>query len=231
MPNHYGTPGIAAGSQIDPNVDEAIHRLNQTELSPLEEAMFQSWSGANDVQDYGGPHNGMDFRGIYKQTGGKMFPPGILKQHADREEAIQTMMKAREAHAAADPMAALRAKLGGAPGGGFTPPVFDGGGGAVGASTGNIAGGILGGGYSSGTPAGGLGAAGGAASWMAAAPGAVGMSIDPAQPEVPPTAAPMAGAGGMSAGVGMGRSAGPMKKYPSGMRGPGGGIAGGGYTL
>lgn len=91
----------------DPAISEAVHRLNRTQLSPLEEVMFQSWANANQVEDADSHENGLDMRGIYKQTGGKVLPPGQLKQHAERATDIQTLMQAQEAHEASSPIKAM----------------------------------------------------------------------------------------------------------------------------
>lgn len=89
----------------DPAVMEAISRLKQTELDPLEEVMFQSWASANQLD--GEAADGPDFRAIYKQTGGKVLPPGELKRMSEKQSAIQTLMQAQEAHEAASPIKAL----------------------------------------------------------------------------------------------------------------------------
>lgn len=91
----------------DPEVQEAIHRLHRTELSPLEEVMFQSWAAANQVEDADSAENKLDMRAIYQKTGGKVLPPGQLKNHAERTTDIQTLMKAQEAHDATSPIKAM----------------------------------------------------------------------------------------------------------------------------
>lgn len=99
MPNTMNGP--------DPAIHDAIHRLTRTELSPLEEAMFQAWSSANQVEDGDNAENGVDLRNIYKQTGGKVLPPGQLKGHVEKAGDIQTLMKAQEAHDQASPIKAM----------------------------------------------------------------------------------------------------------------------------
>lgn len=94
-----------AGQQgPDPAIGEAIHTLNRSELSPLEETMFQAWATANQLEDTDSPENTMDFRQVYQQTGGKVMPPGELKRKAEKMSAIQTLMQAQEAHDSSSPM-------------------------------------------------------------------------------------------------------------------------------
>lgn len=91
----------------DPSVQDAIGRLNRTELSPLEETMFQAWAKANDIAKPDAPDGGIDLRQIYKQTGGQMQPPGTLKNHIEKSSAIQTIMDAQHAHNQASPIQAM----------------------------------------------------------------------------------------------------------------------------
>lgn len=88
----------------DPAVEQAIQRLSRTELTPLEEVIFQSWAQANQLDDVDNPENQTDFRAIYKETGGKVMPPGQLKNESDKESAIMTLMEAQKAHDAQSPM-------------------------------------------------------------------------------------------------------------------------------
>lgn len=87
----------------DPAVTEAIGHLTRTQLSPLEEVMFNSWAGANQLEP-DQPDNTFDYRKLYQQTGGKVFAPGELKNQTDRMSAIETLMKAQEAHEGASPV-------------------------------------------------------------------------------------------------------------------------------
>ena len=91
----------------DPAIEEAIHRLSRTELSPLEETMFQAWSTANQVEDGDSPENSLDLRKVYQQTGGKVLPPNQLKRHVEKSTDIQTLMKAQEAHDSTSPIKAM----------------------------------------------------------------------------------------------------------------------------
>lgn len=52
----------------------------QTELSPLEEALFPHWAQANGIGEdvHAHPENHYDFRGMFRQSGGLIHPPGSL---------------------------------------------------------------------------------------------------------------------------------------------------------
>lgn len=97
-----------ASNGPDPAVHEAIHGLNRTELSPLEETMFQAWASANQLDEHvDSPDSALDMRDLYKRTGGKVQPPGQLKREAEKASHIQTLMEAQEAHDASSPIKAL----------------------------------------------------------------------------------------------------------------------------
>lgn len=53
-----------------------------TQLSPLEEALFQSWARAHRVEDHNDPENRFDYRGMYKQSNGNIMQSNILQQMA-----------------------------------------------------------------------------------------------------------------------------------------------------
>jgi hypothetical protein len=87
----------------DPEVQEAIGRLHQTQLSPLEEVMFNSWASANGI-DPEKHDSQFDLRDVYKQTGGQVMPPGQLKDAAQKASDMQTLAQAQQAHENASPM-------------------------------------------------------------------------------------------------------------------------------
>ena len=88
----------------DNNLTEhAIHRLTRTQLSPLEEALFQSWAKAHNLADTDGKSDKFDYRAVYKQSGGQVMPPDNLKKMAD----IETLMKAQEEHEKESPIQKL----------------------------------------------------------------------------------------------------------------------------
>lgn len=110
MPQHY-QPGSKSGAQQgpDPAIEEAINHLTRTELSPLEEVMFNSWASANQLDDHDKPENNFDYRKLYQETGGKVFAPGELKNHTAKLGAIQTLMQAQQAHDSSSPIKQLMA--------------------------------------------------------------------------------------------------------------------------
>ena len=88
----------------DPEVEQAAARLKRTKLSPLEEVMFESWANANQLEDHDSPDDTYDYRGLYKEANGKVFPPGQLKNMTQEQADIQTMMKAHKDHEDSNPM-------------------------------------------------------------------------------------------------------------------------------
>lgn len=58
-----------------------------TQLSPLEETLFQSWARAHRIENHDDPSNSFDHRGVYKRTNGLIHPPGHLNQLADEHNA------------------------------------------------------------------------------------------------------------------------------------------------
>ncbi len=117
----------------DPAVQQAIQRLVQTELSPLEEVIFQSWMQANQLEE--SPDMPFDYRGLYQETGGKVHAPGQLGSQIAHQNAIQTMMQAQQQHDSASPIKALM-DAGGDPNvlGGGEAPMDSGMGGGMGMS-------------------------------------------------------------------------------------------------
>ena len=71
--------------------------------------MYNSWASANGLEDHDNPENPFDFRKLYQLTGGKVFAPGELKGITDRAGAIQTLMRAQEAHDSSSPIQQLMA--------------------------------------------------------------------------------------------------------------------------
>jgi len=91
----------------DPDILNAINRLKQTELSPLEEVIYNSWAQANGLEEGGEGTEGFDFRDLFMQTGGKVFPPGQLKGMAEKQAAMQMLQEAQSAHDQSSPMNAM----------------------------------------------------------------------------------------------------------------------------
>ncbi len=98
MPN----PKMKPQQGPDPAVQEAIQRLVQTNLNPLEEVIFNSWMQANQLEE--GSDMPFDYRGLFKETGGKLFAPGELSRQINHQNAVQTLMQAQQAHDSASPI-------------------------------------------------------------------------------------------------------------------------------
>jgi hypothetical protein len=101
MTQQPGSKGPQQGP--DPEIQDAIGRLHQTELNPLEEVMFKSWMNANGIDPDKNDLN-FDLRSLYRQTGGKVLPPDQLKQAAQTASDIQTLTQAQQAHEQSSPM-------------------------------------------------------------------------------------------------------------------------------
>jgi hypothetical protein len=69
---------------LDAKADAALSRLQDTTLSPMEEALFKAWTKANQIQKPDAPDDTVDYRGIYKESGGTILPNGQLKQFASK---------------------------------------------------------------------------------------------------------------------------------------------------
>ena len=70
------------GTSIDP--DPGLSRQAETTvLSPLEEALFQAWGRANGIEDVDSPESAYDYRGFFKETNGKVHPPGAVEHFPD----------------------------------------------------------------------------------------------------------------------------------------------------
>lgn len=53
-----------------------------TQLSPLEEVLFQTWARAHGVDNHDDPNNQFDHRGLYKQTNGMIMPGKVVRDMA-----------------------------------------------------------------------------------------------------------------------------------------------------
>lgn len=99
----------------DPSILEAIKRLTQTQLSPLEEQLFQGWLAANGMEDPEDPNHPIDLRGAYQESQGKVLPPGQLQKQLEQKADIDAIMQAQQAHEQASPINALMQGGGGQP--------------------------------------------------------------------------------------------------------------------
>lgn len=73
--------------------ENALHNLQNTKLSPMEEQLFKSWATANQVKNPDAPGDPTDYRGIYKNTGGQVQPHGQLAQLVNAANSEQTLMR------------------------------------------------------------------------------------------------------------------------------------------
>lgn len=66
---------------------DALSKLQNTQLDPMEEALFQAWAHANQIEKPDAEGNTVDYRGIYKGSNGMILPNGELAQIANRTNA------------------------------------------------------------------------------------------------------------------------------------------------
>lgn len=81
-------------TKLDSPTEHALNKLQNTELSPMEEALFKSWAAANQIKKPDSADDPTDYRGIWKETGGRVLPYGQLQQFANRTKNEQTLVKA-----------------------------------------------------------------------------------------------------------------------------------------
>lgn len=67
----------------DPGVELAQKQAETTLLSPIEEALFKSWTKANQIKDADAPEAHYDYRGFFKTTNGAVHPPGSVEHFPD----------------------------------------------------------------------------------------------------------------------------------------------------
>jgi hypothetical protein len=76
---------------ISPKAEDALQKLQDTKLSPMEEALFQSRTKANQIKDPDAVGDVVDYRGIWKSTGGLVLPYGELKKKAEEMNSSHTL--------------------------------------------------------------------------------------------------------------------------------------------
>lgn len=84
--------------KLDGAADSALNHLQDTTLTPMEEALFQAWTKANKIDKPDAPDKTVDYRGIYQQTRGAILPYGELKRmtdKADSETKLQRVLQER----------------------------------------------------------------------------------------------------------------------------------------
>lgn len=79
--------------KLDNPAEHALDRLQDTELSPMEEVLFKSWTKANGIAKPDNVDDTTDYRGIWKHTGGHVLPHGQLKQISSRRNAENVLEK------------------------------------------------------------------------------------------------------------------------------------------
>lgn len=77
--------------KLNNKAESALSKLQDTILSPMEEALFKAWTKANQIEKPDNPDNHVDYRGIYKLTDGAVLPNGELKRIAERFNAEGTL--------------------------------------------------------------------------------------------------------------------------------------------
>lgn len=79
---------------LDPKAEQDLARLQDTKLNAMEEALFQAWTKANQIEDPDAPDDSNDYRGIWKNTQGQVLPRGELKNMTDTMNLENSLQKA-----------------------------------------------------------------------------------------------------------------------------------------
>lgn len=79
---------------LPPKAESALNRLQDTNLSPMEEALFQAWTKANQIADPDNPNDFVDYRGLYMASRGAVLPNGELKRMTEEQNASTELEKA-----------------------------------------------------------------------------------------------------------------------------------------
>lgn len=72
---------------LNNQADIALSKLQDTQLTPMEEALFQAWTKANQIKKPDAPDDRVDYRGMYRAMGGAILPNGQLKEIAAKANA------------------------------------------------------------------------------------------------------------------------------------------------
>lgn len=75
------------GIKLSAPAESALSTVQSTVLSPMEEALFQSWSHANGIEKPDDPNNMVDLRGVYKGTQGMILPHGTMPRIVSKANA------------------------------------------------------------------------------------------------------------------------------------------------
>jgi hypothetical protein len=69
---------------LDKQAQDSLSVLQDTTLTPMNEALFQAWAKANKIEKPDAPDDHVDYRGIYQESGGKILPNGQLQRFAQK---------------------------------------------------------------------------------------------------------------------------------------------------
>lgn len=78
--------------------ENALSHLQDTVLNPMEEALFKTWTKANQIEKPDAPDDHVDYRGIFRNTQGAILPNGGLKRYADKmnsQNKLQVILQER----------------------------------------------------------------------------------------------------------------------------------------
>lgn len=79
--------------QISPQAEQSLQRLQDTELTPLEEALFQAWTKANQIENPDDPKDITDYRGIWRGVNGLVLPRGEVKKMAEDQNNTHNLQR------------------------------------------------------------------------------------------------------------------------------------------
>lgn len=79
--------------KLDSPTENAISTIQDTELTPMEEVLFKSWTKANQIAKPDAADDHMDYRGVWKETGGAILPFGQANRIAKRTNAETTIKR------------------------------------------------------------------------------------------------------------------------------------------
>lgn len=87
--------------------EDNLSKVQNTQLDPMEEALFQAWTHANGIEKPDAVGNLVDYRGIFKGSNGMILPNGELARigaqsnaQSHLEQVLQDKMKAHTMHMA-----------------------------------------------------------------------------------------------------------------------------------
>ena len=81
------------GIKLTQPAETALSKVQNTVLSPMEEALFQAWTHANGIDKPDAPDQNVDLRGLYKNSQGMILPNSQLKQVVDKANATSKLQE------------------------------------------------------------------------------------------------------------------------------------------